>query len=388
MSQAQKPSVIVHLDLTAFFVSVERALNPKWNGQPIMVAGDPKKRGVVTCASYEVRRYGVRAGMATALAMKKCPMAIRLDSNFEAYHTYSRRVREILMPLSPVMEIASIDEFYLDWSGCERLFKHSFKAMAEWMQNQIRGELSLPSAVGMASNKMMAKIACNWAKPEGVLEILPGDEEKFLCDLPVSVLPGVGEYMTQELARFGIRTCGDVVRWGPDFAHRQFGAWGEYIYRSAKGEGETSLSTGHERRQISTEETFAEDTRRMDFIRAKIYEMAFYLSEELRSTGHKAKTVRIKIRYADWEEHTRQSTMPSTWDPIVIWKQALRLFTECDRIAKPIRLMGLGLVLNESEETIDLFREAHHERRDRLLKTMDAINRYFDKTVIRIGSGQ
>ncbi len=382
------PPRIAHLDLTAFFVSVERALHPEWIGQPIIVAGDPQKRGVVTCASYEVRKYGVRAGMATSLALKKCPIAIRVKSTFGAYQDYSRRVRNILKPYAPVFEIASIDEFYLDWTGCERLFGKPFTEIARSIQDTIRKELSLPCAIGIASNKMMAKIACDRAKPTGILEIPEGEEAEFLESLPASVLPGIGEYMTEQLARYNIRTCGDLAKLPVDFVARRFGQWGLYILESARGEGSQELSTGHERKQMSTEETFPDDTRDMSFIRIKLHEMTAYLSEDMRTAGRKARTVRVKIRYHDWMQHSRQTTVQPTYDPVTLYKIALRLFAECDREKKPIRLIGVGCVLEGEDAALDLFDDESQHRRDELLKTVDSINRKFDKPVVKIGSGE
>ena len=379
---------IAHLDLTAFFVSVERTLHPEYAGKPVMVAGDPQKRGVVTCASYEVRKYGVRAGMATALALKKCPVAIRVKSSFGAYQDYSRKVRQILLPYAPVFEVASIDEFYLDWTGCERLFGKPFRDVAKSIQNAIIEQLSLPCAIGIAPNKMLAKIACDRAKPTGVIEIAHGDEESFLKYLPISVLSGVGEYMSEQLLRFGIKTCGDMTKLKPDFVLNRFGKWGMYILESARGIGSHELSAGHDRKQMSTEETFAIDTRDMNFIRIKLHEMISYLSEDLRAADRKAKTVRVKIRYHDWTEHSRQTTIQPSYDPVVLNKIVLKLFSECDREEKPIRLIGVGCVMDVGDSALDLFDNQKENRRSGLLKTIDSINQEFDKPVIKIGSGE
>ncbi len=379
---------IAHLDLTAFFVSVERVLHPEYADQPIIVAGDPQKRGVVTCASYEVRKYGVRAGMATSLALKKCPCAIRVRSTFGAYQEFSRKVRQILIPLSPAFEVASIDEFYMDWTGCERLFGKPFTETARQIQSAISDQLSLPCAIGIASNKMMSKIACDRAKPTGIVEIPEGGERRFLEALDVSVLPGAGEFMTGHLHKFGIKTCGDMAKLKEDFVTRHFGQWGLYIWESAQGMGSAELSAGHDRKQMSTEETFAVDTRDMNFIRIKLHEMISYLAEDLRAADRKAKTVRVKIRYHDWTEHSHQTTIQSSFDPVVLNKIVLKLFSECDRDEKPIRLIGVGCVMDTGDSTLDLFENKNETRRTDLLKAIDSINQDFDKPVIKIGSGE
>ncbi|MBX7152257.1 DNA polymerase IV, partial [bacterium] len=202
---------IAHIDLTAFFVSVECLRDPALVGKPIMVAGPADKRGVVTCASYKVRKYGVRAGMATAIAQKKCPIAIRVDGHRRLYEEYSYRVRKYLKQYAPEFEAASIDEFYIDWSGCEKLFGTTLLNFAIRIQKEILQTIGLPCAIGIGSNKIISKIACDRAKPNGVIEVIAGDESGFLSSLDVSVLPGVGKVMKESLYSRGIHTCGELA---------------------------------------------------------------------------------------------------------------------------------------------------------------------------------
>ncbi|MBL7995523.1 DNA polymerase IV [bacterium] len=377
---------IVHIDLTAFFVSVERILNPSLVGKPIMVAGPSSSRGVVTCASYEVRKYGVRAGMSTAMAEKKCPVAIRIDGHFSVYQEYSEKIQALIKYYAPRFESASIDEFYLDWTGCERIFGGDLYKFALRLQKTILSNFGLPCAIGIASNKMAAKVACDQAKPDGVIEIVPGKEAQFLEPLSVSVLSGVGAVMLERLNSRGIRTCGQFAKLDSDYVGKAFGKSGLAIQSYAKGYGEQYLITAIEQKQISREETFATDTRDAGFLSNMIHDMSLEISEELRSMDLRARCIRIKLRYSDWVDHTRQITVEPTNDPIVIYKTALSLFHKADDRRVTIRLIGVGITkFTQDRFTIDLLRQ-NEERREWLLKAVDIINHRYGNSAVRVGS--
>ncbi len=374
---------IAHIDLTAFFVSVERLINPGLAGKPIMVAGKAEQRGVVTCASYEVRPYGIRAGMSTAIAQRKCPFAIRVDSHHEAYHEYSEKVKSFLKPYAPIFEQASVDEFYIDWTGCEKLFHEPMFQFAGKIQKDILDTIGLPSAIGIASNKITAKIACDQAKPFGVKEIESGREAEFLAPLNVHVLPGVGRVMLKSLNEYDIQTCGHLAGMNSDSVGRTFGKWGLHIQESARGKGPQQLTTGREQKQISAEVTFAEDTRDKKFLFETLHGMALKLSAALRAHDLKAQCIHIKLRYADWETHTRQAAVSATYDPAVLFKKAKALLEKADTAHDPIRLIGLGVSkFGEKDLTLDLLET---EKRDGLLKVVDAINSKYDRTLVKIG---
>lgn len=378
---------IAHIDLTAFFVSVERILDPALVGQPIMVAGRAESRGVVTCASYEVRPYGVHAGMATALAVKKCPMAIRIDMHPDAYEEYSRKVRDFLAQYAPILEQASIDEFYIDWTGCEKLFAGDIPKFAGKIQRNIAKRFNLPCAIGMASNKVTAKIACDQAKPSGVTEVPPGNERHFLAPLSVKVLPGVGAVMFEKLNMRGIHTCGQLAGMDADVVGRSLGKWGLTLQEYARGRGPQKLTLVREQKQISTEETFATDTRDMPFLRATLHAMALKISEELRSLDMKARCIHLKLRYADWIDLSRQTTIEPTNDPVVVYETGLALFKKADTRRVTIRLIGVGVSRFTDDSTpIHLFRQ-NEEKKEWLLKTVDKINHKYDGTLVRIGCG-
>jgi len=379
---------IVHLDLTAFFVSVERARHPEYIGQPIMVAGSPERRGVVTCASYEVRAYGVHAGMATATALKKCPVAIRVQSHYEAYAEYSKKVRAFLEPFAPALEAASIDEFFIDWTGCERLLGHHLKETARRIQAGIREQFQLPCAIGIASNKVVAKVACDRAKPQAIIEVPHGEEADFLKPLPVQVLPGVGEVMLGHFRKYGIKTCGDIAGMDPGTVEQLFGKWGLYVQASAQGEGSVEFSAGHEPKSISTEETFPRDVTDKKHLQNELHRMSAEITEELRTHGLKARCVHVKLRYYDWVDQTRQMTILPTNDPVTVYHLAVALLEKADTRKRPVRLLGVGVSRFVYEnETMDLLEQGQEKRTD-LLRTVDAINRKFEKKLIAIGAGK
>jgi DNA polymerase-4 len=378
---------IAHIDLTAFFVSVERILNPDLIGKPILVAGRQESRGVVTCASYEVRPYGIHAGMATSLAMKKCPVAIRVDMHPEAYEDYSLKVRDFLVRYAPVLEPASIDEFYIDWTGCEKLFGGDIRRFARKIQRNILKRFGLPCALGIASNKVTAKIVCDLAKPNGVFEVPAGDEEAFLSPLPVGVLPGVGAVMLEKLNLRGIHTCGQLAGFASDYIGQSLGKWGLTLQEYARGLGPQRLTVVREQKQISTEETFATDTRDTSFLRATLHPMSLKVSEELRSLDMKARCIHLKLRYADWVDVTRQTTRDPTNDPAIVYETALALLKKADTRRVNIRLIGVGVSkFTDDSSPIQLFRQ-NEEKKEWLLKTVDKINHKYDGTLVKIGCG-
>ncbi len=378
---------IAHIDLTAFFVSVERLLHPEWIGQPIMVAGPAESRGVVTCASYEIRPYGIHAGMATALALKKCPHAIRIDGHFASYQEYSAKIQDFLRYYSPVFEPASIDEFYMDWTGCEKIFGGSYHRFARRIQQVILRRFGLPCAMGIASNKVLAKIACDQAKPVGVIEVPDGEEAAFLHALDVNVIPGVGEVMLDKLHQRGIRTCGQLANLDSDYVGQTLGKWGLSVQSCARGKGTDHLTVEREQKQISTEETFATDTRDIAFLHHTLHEMSLKVAKELRAMDLKSRCVHVKLRYSDWKTMTRQMTVEPTHDPARIYQAALSLLKRADSRRLLIRLVGVGVShLTEDGDSIDLFHQ-DDEKREWLLQTVDKINSKYDASLVRLGCG-
>ena len=380
------PTRIAHLDLTAFYVSVEQVLNPELIGKPIMVAHAPESRGVVTCASYAVRKYGIHAGMPTSVAMRNCPHAIRIDGHFEVYQEYSDKVQQFLKNYAPVFETAGMDEFYLDWTGCERLFGGNLYNFARSIQNTIFEKFGLPCSIGIASNKILAKVACAQAKPIGVSEVKPGLEAEYLKALNAEVLPGAGEVTLKKMRRRGIQTCGQLAKLNMDYVGQALGLIGLKLQNYTRGFGPQYLTTVRKQKQISTERTFASDTRDKRFLHDLLHKMVLKVSQEMRALDLRAGTVHVKLRYSDWITHTRQIRVPAVNDPGIIYQTARSLFVKADNRRVSIRLIGVGLsAFSQDITTIDMFRQ-DEERREWLIKTVDKIN-YRYKKKVRIGCG-
>jgi DNA polymerase-4 len=376
---------IVHIDLTCFFVSVERVLDPSLEGKPIMVAGSPESRGVVTCASYEVRPYGVRAGMPTGAALRKCPHAIPVAAHYAVYEEYSEKVRSFLKNYAPVFEAAGLDEFYADWTGCERLFGGDLYRFALRIQKTIRRQFGLPCSLGIASNKVTAKVACDQAKPEGIIDVPPGKESDFLGRLNVGVLCGVGEVTRKAFQLRGLRTCGQLAMTDPDYVGRTFGKHGLRLQHYARGHGDEFLTTEREQKQISREETFGTDTREYRFLSSLLHDMVLDVSRELRDLDLRAGCIRVKLRYSDWVEYSRQMTVEPSHDPAFLTQRALELFKKADARRVTLRLIGVAVTrLVPDSFTIDLLRQ-DEEKREWLLKTVDRLNYKFGTNKVKVG---
>ena len=376
---------IVHLDLTAFFVSVERLLDPSLVGKPVIVAGRAESRGVVACASYEARHYGVRAGIPTGAAERKCPSVIRVDAHYDAYEKYSTKVQQFLKTYSPIFEAASVDEFYMDWTGCEKLFGGDLFNFALRIQKTISTKFGLPCALGIASNKMAAKIACGQAKPEGVIEIAGGHEATFLKPLSVGAISGVGEITLEKFHLRGIRTCGQLAKTDSEMIGQSFGKVGLAVQQYARGGGDRFLTVEREQKKISRETTFATDTRDIKFLSETLHEMILEITEELRCLDLKAQCLHVKIRYSDWVDHTRQVKISPSNDPGILYQNILRLLKKADTRRVTMRLIGVGLSkLTHDVFTMDMLKQ-DEEKREHLLKAVDKINYKYGESVVKVG---
>ena len=251
---------ILHVDMDAFFVSVEEALDPSLKGKPVIVGGDPDGRGVVAAASYAVRRYGVHSAMPIAQAKRLCPHAIFLSGSHRRYSEYSAKVFEILKRYSPLVEPMSLDEAFVDLTGCERLHGPVLKS-AEKIRNEILEALGLNASIGIASNKLLAKIASAYCKPNGMLWIAPGMEQRFLAPLPIQRIPGIGPTFGAELRRMGIKSVGDLARLPLELLEEAYGKWGVSLYSKARGISDSPvIGEVEDPRSISRETTLEMDS--------------------------------------------------------------------------------------------------------------------------------
>jgi DNA polymerase-4 len=259
---------IFHIDLDAFFVSVEQALNPELKGKPVIVGGDPERRGVVASASYEARPFGIHAGMPLSKARRLCPQAIFIRTNFSRYREASNKFMEILADFSPDIEPLGLDEAYLDVTGCVEPYG-SPRKLARAIKERINKELNITASVGIGTCKVVAKIASALCKPDGLLEIAPGEEQPFLNPLPLAKLPGVGEKTEQSLKEMGITTIGELASLSLDTITRRFGATGAVLYSYARGIDDREVEAPGEAKSISQQLTFARDTLDRNFLEAK-----------------------------------------------------------------------------------------------------------------------
>jgi nucleotidyltransferase/DNA polymerase involved in DNA repair len=330
---------IIHLDLDAFFASVETLLNPDLKGKPLIVAmGNPSGRGVVSTASYEARKFGVHSAMPLRESLRLCPNAVVVPVRHHVYSEYSQRVMNVLREYSHLVEQVSIDEAYIEIEP-----ERDGSKIASEIQQRIKKELGLDSTLGVASSKLVSKIACNTVKPRGLIRIQPGEEERFLSPLPIEKLPGAGQITRTKLARWNVRTIGDLRQVSPEELRKQFGKHGEYMHAAAYGRDESPVVTEGKTKSISQENTFDRDTRDAALIEKDLLEMSDSVASELESEGYAARTVVLKLRYGDFTTMTRQTTLRSpTSGAKEIRECALRLFRANWDRKRAIRLIGVG----------------------------------------------
>ena len=352
------------MDLDAFFASVEELLDPALRGKAIMVGGDPGRRGVVSSASYPARRYGVRSAMPVAQALRLCPHAIVVPAKHGVYGEHSDRVMSILRDIAPLVEQISIDEAFLDITGCERLWG-SPEATARLIQQRVLAECQLPVSLGIATSKLVAKIACDLGKPKGLTLVKAGGEREFLAPLAIDRLWGVGRVTGDRLRAVGIQTIGDLAAWSEGHLEKWFGAMGRELHRKAHGLDASSVQVSRERHSISQERTFAEDVDDRALLQRTLLSMSESLGSRLRGRGLVCRTVRVKLRFPDFETFTRQSALDQATDQAeVIHKVACELLARHLPAGRRIRLLGLGVsgLLEEGGYQLQLFDQSDQKR--------------------------
>ena len=374
---------IAHFDLDAFFVSVERILDPSLEGKALILGGS-KERGVVSTCSYEARKFGVRSAMPMARAAALCPNAIFMKGSRGQYSKFSQWVTEIIAAKAPVFEKASIDEFYVELTGMDRFFDP-----LQWtidLRKEIMEKTRLPISFGLASNKMVAKMATNAAKPNGFLQVLPGKEREFLAPLSVGEIPGVGEQTLKSLNTLGIMTIGDLAVYPVNLLEQYFGKYGEVLVQKAIGHYEGSVHTEHESKSISTEHTFFENTNDQDFLLNELKRMTEKLGHELRGEKRMTRCVAVKIRYPDFQTHTKQLSIPSTAFDDEIIRVVKELFYQVYDGKSPVRLIGVRFSeLIEQHLQTDLFQ--NRIKKEKLYQAIDGVKSRFGKKSLERGKG-
>jgi DNA polymerase-4 len=347
----EAPRRIIHVDMDAFYASVEQRDDPALRGRPVAVGGPAESRGVVAAASYEARAFGVRSAMPMARAVRLCPPLVVIRPDFARYRAVSQQVMAILRSCTPLVEPLSLDEAYLDvtdnlWG--EPLATH----VAKTLKARIRAELDLTASAGVAPNKFLAKIASGWKKPDGLTVIPPERVEQFLCELPVEALSGVGPVTAKKLRAIGIERLLDVRSAEDERLHRAVGSLAGWLKRLSRGEDPRPVEPDRRRKSLSDETTYAEDLVDPQQIRGEIERIARRTAESLELRNLRARTVTIKVRYADFSTVTRSHTAAApTCNAAEIAARALALLDRTDAARRPVRLLGVGThgLLEESE---------------------------------------
>ncbi|MDR9436490.1 MAG: DNA polymerase IV [Thiohalophilus sp.] len=385
---------ILHVDMDAFYASVEVREQPALAGRPVIVGGSAEGRGVVAAASYEARKFGVHSAMPMARALRLCPDAVRLPARLDFYQQISQQIRAIFARYTPEIEPLSLDEAFLDVTASEKLFGTA-REVALRIKQDIRDELSLVASVGIAPNKFLAKIASDLDKPDGLVEVAQDEVQTFLDPLPVSRLWGVGKVTGARFEELGIRTIGQLRGRTAEFLTMEFGKFGSHLWELAHGRDPRPVISDHRAKSISMENTFATDVHDTQILRAWLMDMAEQVASRLRQQDFYGRTIQIKLRFADFKTVTRAHTLDeATRSTRDICHTALALLAEAWTGRSPaVRLLGVGVsglaevppvpqqgdLFTTSEMTTDKQRE--------LDELADAINNRFGKQQLRRGGG-
>lgn len=380
--------LVCHVDMDAFFVSVEEQFDPSLKGKPVIVGGAADGRSVVSAASYAARKFGVHSAMPLRVAARLCPKAIFVPGHFDRYRQYSRQVWEILQQFSPQVEMASIDEAYLDLTGTERLLGPALLA-AHKLHEAIGQRTGLRCSLGLASSRLVAKVSSDQAKPNGVLYIVPGQEARFLAGLEVRRIPGVGKKTEESLHKLGIRRVGDLAGLDEGFLAERFGKWGLALAGKARGEDSGSWfdSTIGERgdpKSISHENTYGEDVADHDKLETTLLRLSEMVAKRLREHCLYARTVQLKLRYEDFTTLTRAVTLDhATQLDREIAAAVMGLFRAAWDRKTPVRLLGVHAgSLSAAEGQMNLLEESTTQRLRQAFRSVDHIrNRFGDRSI-------
>lgn len=334
---------ILHIDMDAFFVSVEQVRDPSLLGKPVIVGGDPKGRGVVAAASYEARKYGIHSAQPVARAKRLCPHAVFLRGSHHLYSEFSGRIFDILDRYSPLVEPMSLDEAYMDLTGCERLHGPMTETAVR-IHNEIKNTIGINASVGMAANKLMAKIASGMAKPNGLLRILPGHEAAFLAPLAIGRIPGIGPKSGEQFKRMGIHTVRDLAQLPLELLEEVYGEWGNCLYQKARGVCRSPVLKHDDTRSVSRETTLEEDSTDPAFLESTLSWLVEKAASQLREEGLRARCVSLKLRYSDFKTVTRSRTLSNAaCEDHIIFDTVVGLFRKLFTRRTRVRLIGVAL---------------------------------------------
>lgn len=384
--------MIFHVDMDAFFVSVEELFDPSLRGKAVVVGGQRDQRGVVSAASYEARKFGVHSALPLRTAAQRCPHAVFLDGHPERYREYSHKVHRVLESFTPKVEMVSVDEAYLDMTGSERLWGPPLRA-ADRLHERMKRETGLNCSVGIATSRLVAKVASDQAKPNGILWIQPGVEAAFLAPLDVRKLPGVGKVTEKRLHEYGIRRVGDLSRLEAPFLERRFGQWGLALAGKAKGMDaggwfDSEIGEHEDPKSISHEHTFDEDTADAGRLEATLARLTEKVARRLREHAFHARTVHLKLRNASFETITRAKTLAGATQLDVELIQASREMFRKAWDGGKVRLIGVGVSgFEKTEGQLGLLDGERVERAKRALTAVDRLRDKFGETSVTLASG-
>lgn len=382
------PLTILHVDMDAFYASVEQRDRPELRGQAVIVGGIGA-RGVVSAASYEARPYGVHSAMPMATARRLCPQGVVLPVRMKHYAQVSRQIREILLSFTPLVEPLSLDEAFLDVHGCEGLFGPG-PAIARQIKERIKAETGLTASVGVAPNKFLAKLASDLRKPDGLVVVPADGVAEFLAPLPVGSIWGVGAKAEKRLHALGVRTVGQLAALPEQVLSDHFGALGRHVWQLARGEDERPVVPDREAKSISTETTFSADVGDRDALRVCLLDLTDHLASRLRHAELRARTVEVKIRSSDFRtRHRAQALEQPTNVTELLWQAAQQVFDRgLTGDLMPVRLLGVGAARLTREAVVqgNLFDDGNRQRQEALDQTIDGIRGAFGDAAIRRGS--
>lgn len=382
--------MILHVDMDAFYASVEERDDSSLVGQPIIVGGSAEGRGVVAAANYEARKYGVHSAMAASRAKRLCPHAVFIKTRMDHYAAVSKQIRDIFENFTPLVEPLSLDEAFLDVAGSERLFGPA-AAIGRQIKQRIRDELRLVASVGVAPNKFVAKIASDVNKPDGFVVVEAGQVQAFLDPLPVGRIWGVGKVTGQVFHQLGIQTIGQLRHLPVKTLTDVFGATGEHFWKLANGMDERRVVPDREAKSISHETTFPEDVRDLGVLRSVLVDLVEQVARRLRRHTLRGRSVELKVRFADFQTITRSKTLEQPTD---ITQELLAAGVEL--LTKklpgrhlPVRLLGFGVhdLDGAGEVQGSLFDEVDRDKQRQLDRVADEIAAKFGKAAIRRGAG-
>jgi DNA polymerase IV len=387
-ASASSATPILHVDMDAFFVSVELLSRPELRGLAVIVGGDKDQRGVVTSASYEARKFGVHSAMPLRTAGRLCPHAVFLPNSPEIYAEWSDRVASILAQFSPIVEMASVDEAYLDFTGTERLHGPPLLA-ADALLRDIRRSTGLPCSGGLASTRLVAKVASEQAKPLGLVWVPAGIEAAFLAPLDVRKIPGIGRVTESALNAIGIRTVGQLAEVPREKLEESFGRWGTALCRKSLGQDSYEFFVDAEAKSISHNQTFGRDTNDRAQLETTLSHLTQKAAKRLRDSGLYVRTISVTIRYANFRTVTRSKTLPEPVDlDGTILAVAKNLFTQNWDGRAMLRLVGISLESLSAGESqqLGLLDAGQKSKLERLARTADRLRDRFGFSKLQLGA--